>query len=165
MVRVDPTLVETNQLVEIPEVEEGQVEVPGWGGGHVNIPLDEEQSGRGCSVEMQSLPDSVVSELSREEEESVAVRDEERCLNSPVTGTSSEFQRPVRKRRPRQVFTYQTLGEPSLQPHTAVNAVTTLAPLYLPPWPTSYHFPPPTSFAPYIQYPYTPYTYTPPSLF
>ncbi len=63
------------------------------------------------------------------------------------------------------MFTYQTMGEPSLQPHPTVNAVTTLtSPSYIPVW-TSYHIQPPTGFAPYMPCPYMPYAYTTPLLY
>ncbi len=80
-----------------------------------------------------------------------------------------EIRQSTRDRRPRQTFMYETLGQPTLQPHTAVNTVgfygppvihhgytsyyPTQTPTYLP----SYYIPPGEPFMPCQSF--TPFTY------
>jgi hypothetical protein len=61
------------------------------------------------------------------------------------------------------MFTYETLGQPSMQSHPPVNTLGVTyggAPYYLPVWETPYCIPPPYSLAPYMRSTYMPYTYT-----
>jgi len=56
------------------------------------------------------------------------------------------------------MFTYQSLGEPSLQPQAMVS---TLAAPYIPyqPWVPTPFMPFSAGFAPYVPYPVMPFTY------
>ncbi len=164
--QMDPVSEETNRRV--PVREERQVTVPVEEERQVGAPASEHSSRRGSQSVTQSLPDSVPPEIDSEGGEGgepLAPREQERFSPTPIADMSGEVRRSVRQRRPRQMFTYQTLGEPSLQPHPAVSTVATLTSSpYIPAW-TSYHIQPPTGFAPYIPSTYMPYSYAMPLLY
>lgn len=81
---------------------------------------------------------------------------EESVLPTPTADTVSVVSMSARKRRPRQLFTYETLGEPSMQPHPIVTTVAALTSPYIPAWETPYNIPPPTGFALCSPYSYMP---------
>lgn len=93
---------------------------------------------------------------------------EEKCERSTLPGQAlpqipagdpqTELRRSARERRPRQVFTYESLGEPALQPQAIVSA---LAAPFFPyqPWTLTPFVPFSPGFASCVPYPVGPYTY------
>ncbi len=114
---------------------------------------------------MSQEKDTQISSQSMDEPVHFAIssprREEDREINSlwmndardnveeedPVT-----TRRSTRERKPKRMFTYETLGQPSIQPQTTLNSVVAYTLPYLPVWATPY--PMPHSFQ------ITPYTYT-----
>ncbi|KAG8013699.1 hypothetical protein GBF38_022324 [Nibea albiflora] len=141
------------------EREDRHVPVSGREERHVNAPADENGCQRDSQPVARPLADSPPPEMDSEGDGLLVPNDEERFSPTPVAETSRGVRRSARERRPRQLFTYETLGEPSLQPRTTVNAATTLASPFIPAWPTPYHITPLTGLAPYIPpaYPFSPY--------
>lgn len=130
---------------------------------HDGGPVNDNEGEEDGQCLTQPLVDSVPPEMFSEDDGLLDPR-EERVLSIPAADTTDLVRRSSRERRPRQLFTYETLGEPSMQPHTTVAAVTALTSPYIPAWTTPYLTPPPTSFAPYASYPCTPYMYITPLL-
>ncbi|KAG8000991.1 hypothetical protein GBF38_018384, partial [Nibea albiflora] len=141
------------------EREDRHVPVSGREERHVNAPANENGCQRDSQPAARPLADSPPPEMDSEGDGLLVPNDDERFSPTPVTDTSRGVRRSARERRPRQLFTYQTLGDPSLQPRTTVNAATTLACPFIPAWPTPYHITPLTGLAPYIPpaYPFSPY--------
>lgn len=59
----------------------------------------------------------------------------------PAEEDSVILRRSARERKPKSMFTYETLGQPSIQPQTALNTVAAYTLPYLPVWTTPYHVP------------------------
>lgn len=152
-VQTHPVSVEIDKHAERHKQE---VTVPVRAEGHVIVPISEDQRD-GHSV-TQSLPDSVPPEMDSEGDEPLVPTEEETPTLTPAADATSGIRRSARQRRPRQIFTYQTLGELSLRPHPSVNTIVSLLSHYIPAWTTYHHGPPSTGFAPYHSYPHMPYT-------
>lgn len=79
-----------------------------------------------------------------------------RETESSSVGDEAEVRRSTREKRPRQIYTYDTLGQPVLQPYPTLNAVTAYPITHVPVWGIN-------SYLPQIGYTnsYTPHTYIP----
>ncbi len=67
----------------------------------IPLPMDDENGADSVCAVPEEMSDAVVA--------------------SPDLNNQVEIRRSTRDRRPRQTFMYQTLGQPTLQPHTAFN--------------------------------------------
>lgn len=142
----DPVSTEENSHAKVPVREESCI----------GRPVSQDQVSLGDNFpEVLSLHDPVPSE-SADDELSIPNEDELSARTPPQCPTS-DIRRSTRERKPRQMLTYQTLGEPSYQPHPTV---ATLSSPYMPPWTVPYYIPTPTGFTPHLPYAYTPYIYT-----
>ncbi len=71
--------------------------------------------------------------------------------------------RSARERKPKRMFTYETLGQPSIQPQTTLNSVVAYTLPYLPVWATPYPVPHSFQITPYTDInTLAPFTYTMP---
>lgn len=98
---------------------------------------------------------------------------ERSLLSPPVAHAQTELRRSTRERRPKQLFTYTTLGEPTIHSHANTNSVTAYT---VPNTAPTHTLAPPMSPV-YIPYsypiwcnqmsptPYTPATYVVPTMF
>lgn len=145
-----PTLIQRNPA---PARENGQIGVPVREERGIRELTRGQEEQMDSQSTMQHLPDPTAVEEISEGSEMQVIGDEEPSMPVPIVETNTGLRRSTRDKRPRQMLTYQTLGEPSLQPHPTVNAVTTYT--ALPPiWNTPYHIPTFHS-TPYIHQPYT----------
>ncbi|XP_073728411.1 uncharacterized protein [Misgurnus anguillicaudatus] len=91
-----------------------------------------------------------------DEEREVAAFVEPERVASPSERSEAGVRRSTREKRPRQIYTYDTFGQPVLQPYPTLNAVTTYPITHIPVWGLN-------SCVPQIGYTnsYTPHTYLP----
>lgn len=85
---------------------------------------------------------------------------EEQHYVHPVPDNQTEVRRSSRDRRPRQIFTYENFGQPTLTTRAAVNSANTDIHSPAPYTPSSYPFDP--YCTPYPPVAYMPYTFPPP---
>ena len=168
LIQGDPVPEGINSPRRVPVREERQVTVPVRRERNDETLTREEQSQENSQMEAQlstsHLPDPVVPETGSENEEDDIPVEEEIASPPPALDTPNEIRRSTRERRPRKMFTYQTFGEPSLQPHPSVNAVHAYTTPYIPQY-SPYHVLPPFLFPTYIPYPHTPFTCTTQTLY
>lgn len=91
-----------------------------------------------------------------DEEREAAAFVEPMRVASPSEGSEAAVRRSMREKRPRQIYTYDTPGQPVLQPYPTLNAVTAYPITHIPVWGFN-------SCLPQICYTnsYTPHTYLP----
>ncbi|GAA6082256.1 uncharacterized protein K02A2.6-like [Tachysurus ichikawai] len=70
-----------------------------------------------------------------DEEREAAARVER--VASPSEGSEATVRRSTREKRPRQINTYDTFGQPVLQPYSTLNAVTAYPITHIPVWDTN----------------------------
>lgn len=144
-----------------------------------------EHEGKGGHAELESIPEppqlspeSLINLHGTEEEEEVINEDsgpgtERSILPSPIAHTQTELRRSTRERRPKQFFTYEALGEPTVRSHVNTSSVTAFTvpytaptqPLTPPMSPVNIPYSCPIWYNQMSHALYTPVTYISPKLF
>ena len=117
------------------------------------VPERENQDQQEQNNDEIHLPDRVQSPAREEQRHAEETNDNEHLP------PNTDVRRSARERRPRQIFTYDTLGQPT------VNTVHTYPTPYTLPYPPCSIPPPPFLFPPFFPYPLTPYPCIPPTFY
>ncbi len=137
----------------------------------IHLPEEEEQQSEDRGIEVvgreeqtsEQLEDTYRSQLEQDETNGHKEQVQEERPSSPSTmtwpeeETQREVRRSVREKRPTPIFTYESLGQPSLQTHVeSISSQSTSPPLPFMPHMHS-QFILPTAYTPHMYMPYTYY--------
>ncbi len=164
------TMIRKDCSSTLPTRETGSMDTYLPEGREIHLPEEEQQSeNRGIEVvgrESQTSEPSDDTYLSQLEEDETSghkeqVQEERQSSPSTITWleeeTQREVRRSVREKRPTPIFTYESLGQPSLQTHVeSISSQPTSTPLPFIPHMHS-QFILPTAYTPHMYMPYTYY--------